>query len=150
MRSSRSSNAAFSLIELTIVLALVSVLLTGSIVAAGTVRTRFQLWLAASQVLQDLAATRTDAISRAVDHRLLFTPGIGSYQRQRLDEGGFTPIGDATPLPAGVIVRSCTAPQGAVQFRPRGNAASFGTIVLESGADSRKVIVNITGHARLG
>ncbi|HYD47562.1 MAG TPA: GspH/FimT family protein [Terriglobales bacterium] len=140
----------FSLIELVVVLALVTVLGFGAASALGPTRGRVMLWLATTQVMRDLSAARMRAIAENQDHRLVFSAASSEYVLERIDGSSADPVGEPIALPLGVSVQSCSARDGALHFRPRGNAASFGTITLASGGDTAKVIVNITGHARSG
>lgn len=59
-------------------------------------------------------------------------------------------VGGATALPREVTIASCNAVAQAITFRPRGNAATFGTVVLRNGlGEEKRVVVDIAGRIRL-
>lgn len=140
----------FTLLELLVVLGLIGALLTLGVFAHAAARERLGLATAARQVATDLALARMRAISRNREQRLLFPPGATQYRPQERAGSGFDDAGPSRDLPAGVRIDDCTAPGDALGFRPRGGAASFGTVVLgtTSGA-TRSVTVSITGRARI-
>lgn len=139
----------FSILELLIALALTSTIATSAALTLSGARPRFQLWLAARQVAADLAQARVRAVTTTSDHRVRFVVGERTYQLQHLVDSSFEPVGTAISLPVGVTVASCTARDQAPRFGSRGTATSFGTVVLEAGSLSAKIVLSMTGHARV-
>ena len=140
----------FTLIELLVVLALLAILGSISVVSASRMRPALDLYAAARQVLMDLKTVRTQAILDTVNHRILFAPGSSQYKIQRRGDTQYYDVGEPTELPRGIVVVSCTASDGSITFRPRGNASSFGTITLTNAdGQTRRVVVDIVGHIRV-
>jgi prepilin-type N-terminal cleavage/methylation domain-containing protein len=139
-----------SILELLVVLALTSILAGISVLSHQALRPRLNLATAVRQVVMDLHVTRIRAVARNTNHRIVFPQGTASYQLQR--RGGSTYDDDGPPvaLPSGITVLDCTASNDAISYRPRGNAATFGTVTLQNAkGDVRKVIVDIAGQVRV-
>ena len=145
-----ASARGFSLLELVVTLALTSILAGISVLSHQALRPSLNLAMAVRQVVMDLQVTRIRAVVRNTNHRIVFPDGSISYQLQR--RGGSTYADDGPPvaLPAGIIVLDCNASNDAIGYRPRGNAATFGTVTLQNAkGDARKVIVDIAGQVRV-
>ncbi len=113
-------------------------------------RPTLDLSAAARQVVMDLKVARMRAAAENVNQRLVFTAGAGSYQPQRKSGGVYSNIGPAVALPPGIVVEECNATGSAIGFRPRGNAATFGTVTMRNGkGEVRQVVVNIAGLVRV-
>lgn len=148
--TARSIDKGLSLLELVTVLFFVGTLATIAVVHWEQVRQGMALRTAVRQVMFDLFGLRLRAAATNRSHRLVFSTGATSYQRQSRDGSVYTNLGPATPLPKGVIVASCNAMGQAITFRPRGNASTFGTIVLRnSRGEQRQVVIDIAGRVRL-
>jgi Tfp pilus assembly protein FimT len=142
--------SGISVLELVIVLAVGSVVLGVTALSHRAVRPRLDLSMAARQVAMDLKLTRMRAITEHLNHRLVFADGASAYQRQRKTSSSYADDGGRIPLPAGVVIADCTAAGGAITFRPRGNAESFGTITLHNArGDQQQVVVDIAGQVRV-
>jgi Tfp pilus assembly protein FimT len=140
----------WTLTEALVVVAVLSVLAGTGVLAHQAARPMLALASAARQVAFDLRATRMRAIGEATDHRVRFSLAATVYQVQRSNGAGYVDHGPAMALPAGVSIADCTASGGAISFKPRGNAGTFGTVVLRNvRGDTRSVIVNITGRVRM-
>jgi prepilin-type N-terminal cleavage/methylation domain-containing protein len=151
-RCGRSGSVAggFSLLELVVVLSLASILAGIGVLSHQAIRPVLDLSAAARQVVMDLKVVRMRAAAENVNHRIVFTAGTGSYQPQRKSGGGYSNTVGPVLLPRGIIVVACSANGSAIGFRPRGNAATFGTVTLSNGkGDVRSVIVNIVGQVRV-
>jgi len=132
------------------VLSLASVLAGIGVLSHQAMRPTLDLSAAARQVVMDLKVARMRAAAENVNHRIVFTAGAGSYQPQRKNGSGYSDTGTPVPLPRGIVVVDCNANGSAIGFRPRGNAATFGTVTMRNGkGDVRLVIVNIAGQVRV-
>jgi len=141
----------FTLLELLIAITLAGVL---SAVAVPSVQRQVERWhlgAAARQVVMDLKSTRARAIAGGAAERIHFAVAGATYQLERQRPGGaYAAIAPATRLPDGVRVVDCTAAGDGVGFRPRGLAATFGTVLLRDGSGGeRRVVVDIAGRMRL-
>lgn len=105
---------------------------------------------AARVVMLDLTTMRARALAENNGQRLVFTPERNTYQPQRQTSKGYQDLGAAIALPAGIVLSDCTAAGSAVTFRPRGNASTFGTVILRNVLGrERRVIVDIAGRVRV-
>jgi prepilin-type N-terminal cleavage/methylation domain-containing protein len=151
-RGGRSASGArgFSLLELVIVLSLASILAGIGVLSHRAMRPALDLSAAARQVVMGLKVARMRAAAENVNHRIVFSAGAGSYQAQRKGGSGYANIGAPIPLPRGIVVVDCNANGSAIGFRPRGNAATFGTVTIGNDqGDVRLVIVDIAGQVRV-
>src|SRR5437870_538831 len=93
-RSSTSASAtphgraAFSLLELLVVLGLVSLVLATAALAWPQIDAAIQLDSGLHQIAADLHAAQTLAIASASRVRLVFLVGGGTYRRERIDDFG--------------------------------------------------------------
>lgn len=138
-------------LELLMAITLAGVL---SAIAVPSVQRQIDAWrLAAAtrQVVMDLKLTRARAIAGGAAHRLRFpVPGTAYQLERQRGAGGYRASGAAIPLPDGVRIVACTATAAAVAFRPRGHAATFGSVTLENAAgERRRVVVDIAGRLRV-
>lgn len=140
----------FTLLELVVTLSLTMALAGIAAISHRAMRPGLDLSAAARQVVMDLKLARMRAVAEGVNHRIVFPDGASGYQPQRQQGAGYSDLPGPVPLPRGIIVANCTANGNAIGFRPRGNAATFGTITLRTdGGEVRQVIVNITGQVRV-
>jgi len=146
----RTPTAGFTLLELAAVLGLLAILAALAVLNHQAVRARLHLSAAARQVTLDLKLMRLRAITRHASHRLVFTAGSESYQRQHKRGDSYADDGPAVTLPRGIVVTDCSAAGDAISFRPRGNAGTFGTVTLQNArGDVRRIIVDIAGQVRV-
>jgi len=140
----------FSLIEMLVVLAITVILAGIAVLSHAAVRAGLDLSLASRQVVMDLKLTRMHAVARNVNYRVVFASNTAHYQLQHKRGAAYVDDGTAVSLPAGIVIADCTANNDAIAFRPRGNAASFGTVTLrDRSGDTRRVIVDIAGRIRV-
>ena len=106
--------------------------------------------MAARQVVLDLRVARMRAIAENVNRRVVFPSGAEGYQHQRKSGAVYVDDGVIVRLPRGILIRDCTATEHGIGFKPRGNAASFGTVTLRNrNGDEAQVVVDIAGQARV-
>lgn len=140
-----------TLLELIAAFSVVAVLLGLAGLGMHELRNQWQLRSATRQVVLDLRMARAAAIARARTHRLRFEVATGHYWREvQADDGDFVAESTARALPATVTIAACTARNQSVSFRPRGNAATFGTISLAGHAgESRDIVVDMVGRVQV-
>jgi prepilin-type N-terminal cleavage/methylation domain-containing protein len=141
----------FTLLELLIGLALCGVLTGIALLGLPRLLAGWRLSAAARQVVMDLKLTRARAILDSATHRLRFSAPGTTYQPERQRPSGtYDPIGPPIGLPADVEIVDCSGAGSGISFRPRGQAAAFGTITLRNRAgDQRAVVVDIVGRTRV-
>jgi prepilin-type N-terminal cleavage/methylation domain-containing protein len=145
------ARAGFTFLELLTAIALVAIL--GAIAVPQGVRmlAGWRLAATARQVVMDLKLVRAQAILSSTTQRLRFAAPGATYQQERQRTSGtYEAIAPAIRVPADVQIVGCTAAGSGIGFRPRGNAATFGTVTLRNTAgDKRAVIVDIVGRVRV-
>lgn len=139
-----------SLLELLVALALLAVVAGIGALAYGAMRPGLDLHAAARQVVMDLRSARVRAVAENMTVRVVFSTGASRYQRQQKRGSVYADDGRPVPLPDGIVIADCTAAGNGIGFKPRGNAATFGAVVLRNrqGAE-RRVIVDIAGQVRV-
>jgi prepilin-type N-terminal cleavage/methylation domain-containing protein len=141
----------FTLLELLIALTLCAVLSGTALLGYRRMLSGWRLNAAARQVVMDLKLARARALLSGATHRVRFAVPGASYQHERRRRSGtYEPIAPPTELPPDVEILACSAPGSGISFRPRGNAAAFGTIALRNGdGEERSVVVDIVGRLRV-
>lgn len=150
-RTGAGDDRGLTLLELVAALSILAVLLGLAGLGMHELRRRWELAAATRQIVLDLRMARIGAIARARAHRLRFEVDGRRYWREVQDHSGdFIATAQARELPRAVTIAACTARGGAVSFRPRGNATSFGTIsLLGSGGESRDIVVDMVGRVQV-
>jgi prepilin-type N-terminal cleavage/methylation domain-containing protein len=139
-----------SLLELLVVLALMALLAGVSVLDHQAMRPGLDLRMAARQVVLDLRVARMRAVAENVTRRIVFPSDAAGYQPQRKAGSVYVDDGVAVRLPRGILISDCNAAGNGISFKPRGNAATFGTVVIRnSRGEERRVIVDIAGQARV-
>lgn len=149
-RRSLADTSGLSILELVVALALASALAGVGVLSHRALRPGLDLATATRQVFMDLQVTRMRAVAQNVNHRIVFVNGSSRYQAQRQNGTTYDDEGRPVELPAGITVLDCTTRDSTISFRPRGNAATFGTVTLQNAQGSvRSVVVDIAGQVRV-
>jgi type IV fimbrial biogenesis protein FimT len=150
----------FSLIELMVVIAVMSVLFTVATSSFVKFRKNINLRNAARAIASDFAHLKQKAVAESVHYKIKLSPGSNSYM---IIKGGSMGVSseydemDAVTksvkdLSNNVVIASDPAPtypSAQVVFQPRGTT-SAGTIVLVNDIGSKAQIVsNLTGRVRV-
>jgi len=145
------NGSGFTLLELLLAIALLAALSAAAVPGYQRALAGWRLNAAARQVAMDLKLTRARALLDAAPHRLHFAVPGQSYQHERQRPGGaYESVGPPIELPADVDVIGCTGAGAGISFRPRGIAATFGTVALRSrDGGERDVVVDIAGRMRV-
>jgi len=140
-----------TLLELLATLSIGAILMGIAGYGLRDVRHRWHLQHATRQVVLDLRLARLASIAEGTAHALRFEPPADRYSREVHADAGGDPVSTSIrAFPRGVVVTGCTARNGSISFRPRGNAASFGTITLQGhGGEKRSIVVDMVGRVRV-
>ncbi|HUI28545.1 MAG TPA: GspH/FimT family pseudopilin [Candidatus Kryptonia bacterium] len=146
----RNGSRGLTLLEVVVALSALAILAGMGVLAYARMVDDVRLNQAARQIVLDLVGTRTRALADNTGRRLVFSVDYDRYQPQVQIGGTYTNDGVPITLPRGIDLIDCTASGAAVTFRPRGNAATFGTIVLRNRpGHERHVVVDIAGRIRI-
>ncbi len=138
----------FTLLEVLVALALVTILAAFSIPRWGTLLPTYRLRSAARQLRSNLSRIKMRAVSETARFRLVFLASKFSVERH--DGTTYQPIGEDRSLPKGIDIRSTT--RSSLGFTPRGTATpgTGGTVKLCNSKDSgANVVVSSTGRIRI-
>lgn len=149
-RSSTSAygRAAFSLLELLVVLGLVSLVLATAVLAWPQVDAAIQLDSGLHQIAADLHAAQTLAIASASRVRVVFPVGGGTYRREHIDDSGIYRLDVTRRLPPGVQIVDANS-GGDLVFSARGQGEN-GTVTLgDSFGTHRAIRLNQRGRVTI-
>ena len=140
-------SGGFSLVELLVVIALISIVMAFGIPAWQNYRTNTDLKTAAREIMADIANAKQRAVTENVDaYRVTFNVGGNSYALT-LTDGVTTGTWNKSLAGSGnVSIASVTFGGSAISLQKRGTATN-GTLVLQNTLGSTATItVNITGR----
>jgi general secretion pathway protein H len=133
-----ASDSGFSLVELIVVIAILSVALTAAVPLATSLRHSMALDVAAREVTLGLRAARSAAIYGNKEANFMLDGATGQYWSD------VAPVNKR--LPAQVVVSSAQRTVGQIRFFPDGGA-SGGTIVLREARRSAAIEIDaLTGR----
>lgn len=138
----------FTLLEVLVALALVTILAAFSIPRWGTLLSTYRLRSAARQLRSDLSRIKMQAVSETARLQLIFS--ASKYSIKKYDGTAYRPIGEERSLPKGIDIRSAT--RSSLGFTPRGTATpgTGGTVKLCNSKDAgTNVVVSSTGRIRI-
>jgi Tfp pilus assembly protein FimT len=135
-----------TLVELATVLAILTVIVGAVGVAAGRVLPRYRVVGAAGDLYAALHLTRARARETGVMHALVIDQGGQAFRIVENPTGptARTVVGPI-PLPGGAVARANTT----IRFSPKGFAVPFGTITVQDGKETRRLVVNLLGRIRV-
>lgn len=137
----------FSLVELLVVIALISIVMAFGIPAWQNYRTNTDLKTAAREIMADIANAKQRAVTENVDaYRVTFNVGGNSYALTRTDGVTTGTWNKSLSGYGNVSIASVTFGGSAISLQKRGTATN-GTLVLQNTLGSTATItVNITGR----
>jgi prepilin-type N-terminal cleavage/methylation domain-containing protein len=139
------ARAAFSLLELLVALALVSVVLGTAALAWPRFDAAMQLDSGLHQIAADLHAAQTLAIASASRVRLVFVAGSDVYRRERVDDDGTYRQDLTRRLPSGIQVVTVNS-GGDLVFSARGQGENGTVTLVDRRGTQRAVRLNQRGR----
>lgn len=141
MRTTRG----FTLVEFGVVLAVMAVGVGVTVPVIGRVLPAMRVQSAAADVYGAVHLTKSRARATGVMHALVIEPDGRGFRVVEDPQGTPRTVVGPSSLVDGVVASSNTI----IRFSPNGFAVPFGTITVRSGAETRRVIVNILGRVRV-
>jgi prepilin-type N-terminal cleavage/methylation domain-containing protein len=139
----------FSLVELIIVIALLSIVSAFAVPVWQRYAANTDLKTAAREVMADLSNAKQQAVEENLDvYRLTFNVAGNNYALSRTDTGATSWTKSAASFGNGILIGSVNFSGGSmVSFQKRGTV-SMGNLTLRNGLGSTATItVNITGRS---
>ncbi|OFW01871.1 MAG: hypothetical protein A3I61_02455 [Acidobacteria bacterium RIFCSPLOWO2_02_FULL_68_18] len=140
-------SAGFTLIEILLVVAVVSVMAAMTVPTVAGAMDRYYILSAGQQVASTIRAARFQAVSRNQTLEVVLDLDAGEYQV--FEDGGVTPAGDAQLLPTGISFGEDSATT--VEVAPNGRVTTAATITVTNGNadDDRTITVSTSGRVQL-
>jgi type II secretion system protein H len=139
--------AAFTLLELLVVLAIVAIVAGGAALVAPRLDAALRLDTALHQLAADLRGARTLAVASASSVRLVLTPGGRAYRRERDDGDGYA-TERTRWLPRGIAV-AAVGSEGTLTFSPYGDAENATVVLADRRGVRRALILNQRGRVSI-
>jgi len=140
-------STGFSLIELMIVIALISIVATIAVPTWQKSTANTNLKTAAREMMADLSNAKQQAVGENLDvYQLAFNVTGNNYALSRTDTGVTLWTKPLTSFGSGIVIDSVTFTGAVVNFQKRGTV-SLGSVVLRNGPGSTATITaTITGR----
>ncbi|GFN23294.1 type II secretion system protein [Thermanaeromonas sp. C210] len=147
-------NGGFTLLEISVVVALLGVIMAVSLPGLGKPLAYYRLKVAASQMAQDLREIQQTALNEESDkYRVFFAAGGSHYEVRKAQEQTLPQVIKRVYLPPTVKIVSTTFKDNAVTFSVKGTPyPQGGTVTLQDTVSGRLVYVivaSITGRVRI-
>jgi type IV fimbrial biogenesis protein FimT len=141
----RIRQAGLALTEVVVALAAAALLLGIAAPGLGAAVDGVRAHGAVADLYAAVHLTRSYARMTKVTHALVLEPG-GRGFRIVVDPGGTArTVHGPHPLPDGAVATA----NATIRFSANGFAIPAGTLTIRSGADARRVVVNLLGRARI-
>jgi prepilin-type N-terminal cleavage/methylation domain-containing protein len=134
-----------TLVEVAVVLLVAGIMIAGAVPAVGAALESYRATGATADVYAAVHLTRARARSSGVTHALRIEPD-GRAFRIVADPGGEARTVDG---PHRLVDGAVATGNVTIQFSPKGFAVPAGTITIRSGSETRRIVVNLLGRARV-
>jgi type IV fimbrial biogenesis protein FimT len=141
----RGTERGVTLVEVVVVLTVVAILMGAAVPTVGVALEGYRASGATADLYAAVHLTKARARAQGVTHALVLEPD-GRGFRIVADPGGEarTVEGPHPLVDAAVATSNVT-----IQFSPKGFAVPAGTITIVSGGETRRIVVNLLGRARI-
>jgi type IV fimbrial biogenesis protein FimT len=141
----RGAERGVTLVEVAVVLLVFGILMGGAVPTVGAALEGYRAGGATADIYAAVHLTKARARAQDVTHALVLEPD-GRGFRIVVDSGGEgrTVDGPHTLVDGAVATSNVT-----IQFSSKGFAVPAGTITIRSGGETRRIVVNLLGRARI-
>ena len=141
----RGAERGVTLVEVAVVLLVFGILMGGAVPTVGAALEGYRAGGATADIYAAVHLTKARARAHNVTHALVLEPD-GRGFRIVADPGGEGRTVDGPhPLVDGAVATSNVT----IQFSSKGFAVPAGTITIRSGGETRRIVVNLLGRARI-
>jgi type IV fimbrial biogenesis protein FimT len=141
----RKSQHGITLVEVVAVLLVLGLLMGVSVPTVGAALDGFRASGATADLYAAVHLTKARARAQGVTHALVLEPDGRSF-RIIADPGGAARTVEGPHPLVDEAVATCNV---TIQFSPKGFAVPAGTITIQSGGETRRIVVNLLGRARI-
>jgi type IV fimbrial biogenesis protein FimT len=141
----RGRQHGVTLAEVAVVLAAVAILIGGAVPTVGAALEGYRAGGATADLYAAVHLTKAHARATGVMHALVLDPDGRSF-RIVADPGGSAQTVDG---PHRLVDGAVATSNVEIHLSPKGFAVPAGTITIRSGGETRRIVVNILGRARI-
>ena len=141
----REHQRGVTLVEVVIVLLVVGILMGAAVPTVGAAIAEFRAIGATADLYTAVHLTKARARAQGVTHALVLDPD-GRTFRIVADPGGAARTVEG---PHRLVDGAVASSNVTIHFSSKGFAVPAGTITIRSGGETRRIIVNILGRARV-
>lgn len=146
----RAIPTGFSLIELIIVIALISIVSAFAVPAWQKYTANTNLKTAAREMMADLSNAKQRAVEENLKYSITFNVAGNNYALSPTDTGVTLWTKELASFGNGIVIESVNFSGSVVSFQTRGTVSMMGNLtLLNSLGSTAKIIVNITGRSRV-
>ena len=151
INNSKQSNAAFSLMEVMVVIAIIGILSAVAIPNMIAWRATAQYSAAVRMVKSAIDETRMKAIKSNMPARVDFVVGNRTFNTLEWDIAANAYAAPVShQLPVGTIISASTFGGAQLEFNSRGMANNVGSVTIQdSNGRNSNIVVNIVGTSRI-
>jgi type IV fimbrial biogenesis protein FimT len=141
----RDRQCGVALVEVVVVLLVVGILMGAAVPTVGAALEAYRAGGATGDLYAAVHLTKARARALGVTHALVLDPD-GRGFRIVADPSGTAQTVDG---PHRLVDGAVASNNITIQFSPKGFAVPAGTITIRSGGETRRIVVNILGRARV-
>jgi len=141
----REGQHGVTLVEVVVVLLLLGILIGGAVPTVGAALEGYRAGGATADLYAAVHLTKARARALGVTHALVLEPDGRGFRIVADPDGDPQTVDGPHPLVDGAVATNNVT----IQFSPKGFAVPAGTITVRSGGETRRIVVNILGRARV-
>ena len=141
----RGGQRGATVVEVVLVLVVLGILMAGAAPTVGAALEGYRAGGATADLYAAVHLTKARARTQGVTHALVVEPDGRGFRIVADPGGGAQTVEGPHRLVDGAVATSNIT----IQFSPKGFAVPAGTITIRSGGETRRIVVNLLGRARI-